>query len=123
MESVVLGVGNQSYGIPFVKYAGILGRVCGGLRVREANVICRSLGYRFGDMKATGGNLKYEPREDSLPVWLMAPQCQGFENNIGQCPSSNEPQRYCHKRFGVSCWNTTFKGKRFNSRFNVTTRV
>ncbi|XP_021346779.1 deleted in malignant brain tumors 1 protein-like isoform X2 [Mizuhopecten yessoensis] len=65
-----------------VHYSSIWGSVCyAGFYDREAEVVCRMLGYSNG--VSYGDSFFYSTK---LPIWMDRLQCNGTETNIADCP-------------------------------------
>jgi hypothetical protein len=61
-------------------YNGVWGTICAtGMGPKTANVICRGLGYPQGGVgKVSGGGIG--------PIWLSHVNCNGGEQDVGDCP-------------------------------------
>ncbi|XP_064596274.1 deleted in malignant brain tumors 1 protein-like [Liolophura sinensis] len=94
---------DRQTGVLEVYFAGEWGRVCFDRFDNEtASVVCRSLGYRFGN---------YIPRDPygiTGMIWLGGAICRGNETNIAQCDHGEWGEHLCSNGLDVKviCSNT-----------------
>ena len=81
---LVNGRGRRNQGRVEVYYRGRWGTVCDdGFDIREGNVICRYLGYRYGALRVYG---RARFGRGTGPIWFDDMRCTGRETNPFSCP-------------------------------------
>lgn len=89
-------------------YKGRWGTICNrGWDMNDATVVCRQLGYKYGNV-IRGGPL----RPDGIgQIWLSHVECTGREQNLTSCSHSGWGNNDCrhYQDAGVECFST---GKR-----------
>lgn len=66
--------------------AAAWGTVCSeGWDDRDASVVCRRLGYRYGYALTSPASLHYAPGDNNTPVHLTGVDCTGSETSLDAC--------------------------------------
>ncbi|GAB1602438.1 neurotrypsin-like [Argonauta hians] len=95
----LVGENSRSYGRVEVLHAGRWGTICDDWwDVRNANVVCRMLGFSSGET--------YRPQPGHGPIWLDDVKCKGNEDDLLDCFFSAWGDHNCfhYEDAGVKCF-------------------
>ena len=93
-----------------VSVDGVWGTVCDDYwNIDDAHVVCRQLGYTAGATNSYYG-WQHSFGQGTGDIWLDDVQCQGHEENIGNCFHNGIGEHNCahYEDAGVKC-NSKFR--------------